>query len=218
MACVPKLWSTIVWTRTWTRPCLLWRSPMITFSKALDWHLLSMLFYLLNFSMMCRCLPRGKRYLAEKGELYFALVLWELTVTNKEYMVSFFFLFFNLSLELDSIRCLKCELNITLSFGVVVIIFHLLCLWQQCSLWKAHPGAQAPRGQRCWFLSLAAPQMLFLVLYSTSLVEIGPHSVVRAGLKLPVLLPRLLKCWYHSVPTSKSHIFKHIFYVCHPQF
>lgn len=35
----------------------------------------------------------GQEVLSREGALYFALVLWKLTVTNKEYMASFFFLF-----------------------------------------------------------------------------------------------------------------------------
>lgn len=83
----------------------------------------------------------GKWYLTETGQGHSLSRLGALrTNCHKQGGYDCFYL----SLELDSIRYLKCELNITLYFCVVVILFHLLCLWQQCSLWKAQPWAHSP--------------------------------------------------------------------------
>lgn len=126
------------------------------------------------------------------GALSLALVLWELTVANKEYMI----FFFNLSLELDSIRYLKCELNITLYFCVVVIIFHLLCLWQLCSLWKAPNWSSSLTGPstagsppsltpRCCF----PVPLFYLWLRSGSTSSLGwPQTVSLTALASQVLV------------------------------
>lgn len=88
------------------------------------------------------------------------------------------FFFFNLSLELDSIRYLKCELNITLYFCVVVIIFPFIVpLAAVFSLKGPKLELKSHRVQHCWFPSLSDTQMLFPGSFILLMVEIGFHKV-----------------------------------------
>lgn len=160
------------------------------------------------------CHGAGGWHLAETGTLFRLGALR--TNCHKQGVYDFFFFFFTF---------FRARFNQVSEMSVKhYFIFLCSCYYFTFIVPLA---ARFPLKGPTWSLGPSGPALLVLItrcrpvavsqfLYSISVVEIGSHSAAQAGCKLLVLLPWLLKCRYHRCgrsPTSKSHIFKHIFCV-----